>query len=196
VSPIVVPPAEACAAIAFMLGWNRRFLPFYADREHVGRVHTHPLAGLARKALLLGKDAEMEVAVGVDGEAEGTALWAWVRGNEQLARAQRFKPRPSLVLRIGQTTERLLVWALDEAVPNILIDNANRRLAYALHTPYGRAAVSALRVPLPGTCLRVERQRPVEVAATRVVTDTFMRERVVGRLKDPPDPDAWRKAKR
>jgi hypothetical protein len=112
-----------------------------------------------------------------------------VESKDSLQRAwRRFRPSPAVVLAIGSSCRRLCIWPLTEILPSILVETANKRIAYALHAPQKYAEPAALRIPLPGTFLRVGRKRPVAVVPTRLELDTWRREQLVGRLKDPPRP--------
>ena len=123
------------------------------------------------------------------GPSYSTVLWAWVESRDSVKRAVRRRPAPTMVLRMGTSCRRLLIWALRETVPSISVEAANRRLSYALHAPYIYADPEKLRIPLPGTFLRVGRKRPVPVLTTLADTDrVYWRKDVVGRLKDPPRP--------
>lgn len=117
-----------------------------------------------------------------------TVLWSWVTTRDSLRRAHRFRPPPSLVLQMGSSCRRLLLWALKEQVDYVSMEPANRRIAYNLHAPQNLAAPEKLRVPLPGTFLRVGRKRPAPVLVTRMNLTSFSRSQVVATLRDPPPP--------
>jgi hypothetical protein len=162
----------------FIAGWHRRTLPLYVEGRKVGSVPVHPLSGLHGRL-------KEDMALGIEGEP--TILWAWTRGTAQTARAHAFRPKPSMVLRMGQSSERLLIWALREAIPVMLCEGANKRLSYAFRAPYTRSTVESLRIPL--TTLTANRKRPVSVEVTRMELEPiFLRSEVVGRLKEPPAP--------
>jgi hypothetical protein len=107
-------------------------------------------------------------------------------------RARRFRPVPSIVLRFGGSSDRLLLWGLDEPVSVFELAARNERLSYALRAPRTRCDAGGLRVPLPGTFLRLGRQRPAPVLVTRMDAASYSLAEVSGRLKDPPSRDAWR----
>lgn len=151
------------------------------------------MAAVAKRA-----DAEgAEVSIGLPERSPGrgvgrcTVLWCWVEGSEQVARAMRFRPRPSVVIRTSGS-RRLLLWGLSQAIGYQFIAPFNRKLAYALRAPQKWAAPEALRIPWPGTSLRIGRARPVLVVVTRMNSDPLTWEQVVGRLREPPSRDAWK----
>ena len=114
-------------------------------------------------------------------------LWVWVESKDQARRAgKRFKPLPTLVLKMGKSCRRLLIWGLEEEVPYVSVVAANKRIAYALRAPQKYAEPEKLRIPLPATFLRAGRVRPSPVLVTRVGEETFTRAQVTGRLRDPP----------
>lgn len=189
--------SEATAFLAFAAGWAGGRFPVYLDAAptpaaYVQAGHRDRLAELARRWDLR---ESRQVEIGLPqrkagaGVVNSTVLWAWVESREQVDWLwRRFRPLPSIVLRMGGSCRRLCLWALQEDIPYVLAENANRRLAYALHAPQKYAAPERLRIPLPGTFLRVGRKRPCPVLVTRMETETFARARVVGELREPPAP--------
>jgi hypothetical protein len=195
-----VEPDEAVGFLAFVLGWNGGQLPVFVNGSYVprGRLFCEPGMGarlyrLARK-LELKESAQVEIGLPVtDGGILGsTVLWAWSRSRDSTRRASRFSPAPSIVLRFGASAERLMLWGLCEPVPYALIESQNERLSYALHAPRTHCRAEKLRVPLPGTFLRVGRSRPAPVLVTRMELTDYTRSQVTARLKDAPSRDAWR----
>lgn len=197
---------DALAAIGFILGWDGAHLPLFVDDgrqcERVQWVQD-PVTTLARRvgAIELADDVEIKAGAPcnhreLDSVVRVPALWVWVEGSVQTSFAFRFRPLPSVVLRMGAGSRRLLLWALHEAVPAVSVEAANRRLAYALHAPQKWAPPEKLRVPLPGTFLRWGRARPVPVLVSRVDDVTYTRAQVVSRLREPPPADAWREKRR
>lgn len=174
-------------------------MPVYRD----GRLRDWlPVPGcrpyVARRMRLIDELHSQEVAfglpmarVGGGGVARGTVLWARVEGKEQLARARKLRPYPSIVLQEGASTRRLLLWALERMVPYDHLVRANRRLAYACGATQKWGDPDVLRVPIPGTFLRVDRSRPVAVMVSRLEPAFYDVRQVVGRLKEPPPADAW-----
>jgi hypothetical protein len=138
-----------------------------------------------------------EVAVGLPAVngcvLASTVLWASVRGSEQVERVRTFRRKPSIVLKLGCGSERLLLWLLGEPVDVGLVESANRKLAYALRAVQKGGRAEELRVPLPGTFLRLGRARPAPITVTRLdLGAVFTHHVLVGGLKDPPPPDLWR----
>ena len=186
--------AEVLQLIVFTLGWAGGRVPVYVDGELATTIgHTGELVNdadsLLRRAVRWDFERNAEVALGLPPAREGTTvLWAWVAGKDQLRRARRFSPLPSIALRVGGSSRRLLLWGLNERVDRHLAEHSNRKLAYALHARQKDADGDALRVPLPGTFLRIGRKKPAPILVTRAIFSCVSRERVVGRLKDPPAP--------
>jgi len=198
-------PEEAVGALALMLGWNGGVLPMHVDDGQTRPKVHHRRCGRGATDWLLGGvrrfdgRQSLDVAVGLPetrpnvlGPSWSTVLWAWVSGKDQVWRAGQFRPLPSMVLRIDGGSKRLLLWFLHEAVPYPSVEPANRKIAYALRATQKWSKPELLRVPLPGTFVRVGRSRPAAVLVTRLEDRTWTRSQVVGRLKEPPSPDAWR----
>jgi hypothetical protein len=93
-----------------------------------------------------------------------------------------------MVLRMGKSCRRLLLWGLEENVAHASVMAANKRIAYALRAPQKWSEPEKLRIPLPATFLRVGRKRPAPVLVTRMGEEMFTRVAVAGRLSDPPPP--------
>lgn len=159
------------------------------------RGPSEDLAGIVR---YLDEQYSDEIRLGVPqsrpwagGVSWVSMLWAVVEGSDQLQRARRFRPLPSLVLQAGAGSRRWLIWALEDRLNYFGAQEANRKLAYALRATQKHGDVDLAWFPAPGTCLRAGRSRPVPVRVARLTTDTFRADSVVGRLKDPPPRDAW-----
>ena len=187
-------PAEAAHYLAFLLGWGGGKVPVFRDGQQTPVFSVEADGeGLWRRAhrLDMEHDAQVELGLPLEHRFAGasTVLWAWV-GAQSLSAAHRFRPHPSMVLRFGGGSERLMLWALTDPIGWPSIKPHNERLAYALRAPRTRCDAEKLRVPLPGTFLRCGRARPVPVLVTRMddSLDTFS----LGRLKDPPSRDAWK----
>jgi hypothetical protein len=197
----MVEPVEALWALSLLIGWNGGEIPVYLDGGEVP-VRWLDLASLARGTSALAECVErwdrvqsrqVEIGLpqmrGVGEPTASTILWVWAESRESVKHAVKRRPAPTMVLRMGMSCRRLLIWSLREIVPAIVVEASNRRLSYALHAPYVCADPDKLRVPVPGTFLRVGRKRPVPVLTTLVETDrTYWRKDVVGRLRDPPRP--------
>lgn len=189
-----VEPEEAAAFIAFMLGWPGGDLPVYVDGRRSFGLSCAALAG----PRLWDRARRLEQSWGVDVEAalpsmvSVPCLWAWVASPDSLKGAARFRPAPSLVLRFGGSSERLLLWGLRETLTYGQTLAFNERLSYRLRAPRTRCDPASLRVPLPGTFRHGGRVRPVPVVVTRMELGDYEAARVAGWLKDPPPRDAWR----
>jgi hypothetical protein len=197
----VEPDGEARQAIwllMMLIGWNGGVAPLYVGGEPRARVHLDcsvPLVGdevVRRLARWHDRQLELglpEAHANNGGPGVCTILWAWVESREQAWRAaRRFRPLPSIVLKMGVSCRRLLIWPLEETAVHASVVAANKRIAYALHAPQKWAEPEKLRIPLPGSSLYVGRKKPGPVLVTRLTDATFLRSAVTGRLKDPPLP--------
>lgn len=200
---VAMRPDEAVRQLVFMLSWlGEGRLPVYLDglpnptmRERCESPHTP--RRVANAARHFDFDSSFEVAVGLPRTAEFvyncTILWAWVKTGEQERRAAKFTPAPAVVLKVGDSKERLMIWPLRNHVLESRARDLNGRLSYALHAPRTRGVPERLRVPLPGTFMRVGRLRPAPIVLTRFDADTtFEADEVAGALREPPALDAWR----
>jgi hypothetical protein len=124
-----------------------------------------------------------------DGVGRASVLWARVTGNEQLARARRFRPLPSMVLQEGTSTRRWLVWALEQPINYFDVVERNRRLAYCFGARQKDGDPDVAWLPAPGTCVRTG-ARPVPVRVTRLTTASYL-PAITDRLREPPAKDAW-----
>lgn len=197
------------AEIGWLLGYHGGELPVYVDQKpNPARLlsfdseRARSSNRLAAAVAHLDGRLSHEVAVGLP-QIKGyvhncTVLWAWVKGSEQMQWAQKFARRsaPTIALQLGSSSERLLLWALKTPVAEISAEAANARLSYALHAPRTRSKPTALRIPMPGTYLRVGRERPAAVTLTRMEDDVYTLDELTGALKEPPARDAWKEAKR
>lgn len=195
----LVSPAEAIAYLCFALGWDGGSFPVYLGGGDAPEAWiAQPDAGarlLRRAAVWDGRDS-LQVELGVPQDPRvptpgvTTALWCWIETKDSAWRlARNFRPAPSIVLRIGSSARRLALWALKETISWRDAEAGNRRIAYALRAPQKYAALEALRVPLPGTFIRLGRRSPAPVAVTRFdPLPAFSRSQVVTTLKEPPRP--------
>lgn len=196
---------DALEAFDWMAGWAGGWMPVERRRDagharmwwhHCGQADSGRV--LAETVRGLDERWSPEIRLGLPqsrrwngGVGAVTVLWAVVEGSDQVARAQRFRPRPSMVVRAGVGSRRWLLWALDRPAGYFDVQAANRRLAYALHATQKHGDPDGLSLPAPGSCLRVGRARPVPVVVSRLSVETFALRAVVGRLKEPPPRDAW-----
>jgi hypothetical protein len=207
---VAITNAGAIAELAFAVGYNGGHLPVYLNGkpnpEHMLSCEP-PRARAGERLGRIAANADLEhsaeVAIGLPTIKEfvfnSTILWAWVRSGEQVERAAAFKPRPSIVLKIGgQSNERLLIWVLRQPIAAELVMPHNARISYCLHAPRTRSRPEALRIPLPGTFMRVGRSVPAAILVTRLEIGPKLHtfEQITGKLKDPPPADAWKDAKK
>lgn len=198
--------AESVRHIAFALGYYGGDLPVYVDQgPNPARLLECKAGGNYGRQLValshtLDEIRSAEVAVGLPTIKSyvhtSTVLWAWVKGGEQVKRARTFKPSPSIVLQIGTSSERLLLWTLRNPIAVELVEAYNSKVSYALKAPRTRVRAEKLRVPMPGTFMRLDRRRPAPILVTRLEMGTPTYEQVAGSLKDPPPKDAWKERKR
>lgn len=196
VRSIDVPTEEVVAFLAFLTGWNGGTVPVYLDAGPVPAAHLSSRGlgvELHRRAAAWDLDGSRQVEIGLPEDRRGrgvssaTVLSVGLESREQAWWCMRRLPRPSLALRFGQANRRLLLWACDAPVPAISAEAANRKIAYACGAPYRMADPDRLRIPVPGTFLRVGRVRPAPVLVTAMDPEvTFSRAGLVGRLRDPP----------
>lgn len=192
-SPHAAQFAETLRALDTVMGWHHPWLPidYGGDKRTWHRCGNG--RGLERIVRMWDERWSEEMLLRLpepDTKGRGpfgaTVLWARVEGKDQLARARRFRPLPTIVLREGSSSRRLLMWALDEWGDYFDVEKANKRIAYRLHAKQCDGLPERLRVPAPGTCLRIGRTRPVPVVVARLEPVRFSINAVAGRLKDPP----------
>lgn len=191
---------QATRLLALLTMWGGGVAPVYRDGGEMPAAWvdcarpSEAAEDLLRRIGRGRESAQLELGLPerarrVGGPSSCTCLWAWVESKDQARRAgKRFKPLPTLVLKMGKSCRRLLIWGLDEEVPYVSVVAANKRIAYALRAPQKYAEPEKLRIPLPATFLRVGRKLPSPVLVTRVGEETFTRAQVSGRLRDPPPP--------
>lgn len=194
---VAVRTDAAIAQLAFALGYaSDGELPVWVDGRP-NPLHRLPCDQIMRSAKRLARiaanlDVEQsaEVAVGLPRTAEfvysSTVLWANVETKDSAWRASQFRPQPDLVLKMGASARRLLLWVLKNPITAEAAEDANRRIAYALHSPQKFAKPETLRINLPGTFLRVGRSQPVPVLVTRLAESSHTAAAVVRGLKAPP----------
>lgn len=199
---------EALRAFQFFTAWWGGWVPLqlrsWKPSEIVWRQgppgpgHSRDLVGMVR---FLDEHYDDEILLGMPqerpnngGVGRASVLWCRVEGKDQLARARRFHPRPSLVLAEGTSTRRWLFWPLERPVSYFEVKPANRKIAYHLRAMQKWGDPDRVWFPAPGTCLRAERSRPVPVVVARLTQDVFELDAVVGRLREPPEVDWWRES--
>lgn len=204
VSPHAATFRQALRALDLILGWHHGAMPIdYGQRELTGRTwhRCGDPDGLVRLVEHFDCEHSDEVQLRLPearpgaGPCGATALWAVVSGKAQCERAFRFRPLPSVVLRAGGS-RRVLLWPLRRWADYFEVEDLNKRIAYRLGAKQCDGLPEALRIPAPGTCLRVGRSRPIPVVVSRLEAVAFMPEQVAGRLRKPPEVDQskWRKA--
>lgn len=189
---------RAVNALDCMTRWNGDVTPLrISTGRHVEITwHDGGTAGLERRVRSIDEALSAEVSMGLprrsreaEGVSGGTILWAVIENPQQLKRARWFRPRPTVALKKGESSWRLLVWALTERLDYYSLRQANRRLAYRFGAVLARGEPDGFWMPLPGTCLHVGRKRPCLVSVARLRSDAYAAREVVGALKDPPEYD-------
>jgi hypothetical protein len=194
--------AEALMFLSLLVGWHGGHLPVYADggRGPYRWLQTGSVSQLGEELRVLAEELDFERSAQVEiglpqairygGVAKLTVLWAWCENRDAVRRAhRRFRPAPTMVLRMGASCRRLLLWGLREPLSELTAEGDNKRIAYALHAPQKYAQANGLRIPLPGTFLRVGRSRPAPVLVTLMADDAiYPRSQVVAGLREPPAP--------
>lgn len=200
---VAIAPAQAILQLAWLMGYERKGeIPLFRDGKPTP-IHRLPCstllrsgARLARLAHSLDLEESAELAIGLprvnDFINSTTILWANVETKDSVWRASQFRPAPDIVLKMGKTHKRLLLWLLKNPISDEAAEAANRAIAYALHSPQKWAKPEKLRINLPGTFLRVGRTHPVPVLLTKLDHTAHTEAGVVGRLKAPPAPYAQR----
>lgn len=127
----------------------------------------------------------------------------WVR--TETGRAQqllgRFRPRPTLVVREGDSVRCVALWALSESLSteprwmrygrgHSWLEEANRRLAHELDCPKKHASPWFAFNP-PGAILREGRKQPALHHVVYRSEGLYQPRQVVGHLAPAPDPKAW-----
>ena len=201
---VIVPPRDALQAIDTILGGAEPWMPVERRRDpnvrklgwhHCGVPGSH--RRFADHVRAQDERWSMEVAFGLprrqrwaDGPVRSTVLWVMVSGADQVKRAARLRPAPTLAIREGSSSRRWLVWWLERPIFILDAEQRNRRIAYAVRATqkHGRDGVW---FPAPGSFLRVGRSRPLPVTCSRLTTASYEPDAVTGRLKEPPPADAW-----
>lgn len=146
----------------------------------------------------LGEDREVELFVVPRARAplayasQSSALWARVEGTKQWRALLAFRPAPTIILREGASSRADAIWGLDRALSPDWARKGSERLAYALRASRKFADPDTAVIHPPGSCLRDGRTHPVPVVVHSCTDEIYSARQVVGRLKEPPDPNAWR----
>ena len=197
----------ALGALQFMLGWPGGWVPmFVTGGPEAWEFWERPGAAgagerVAARVRWLDEEYSAECALGMGRPSFGFGtttrvgcLWVVVSGGDQNDRLRRFRPYPSMVLREGGSSRRTALWLLERPLHYADALRANKRIAYRLRAVQKHADPDGFVVPCPGSFLRAGRARPVPIIVTRLVADSWRSRDLVGRLKDPPVADGWRKA--
>jgi hypothetical protein len=126
-----------------------------------------------------------------DGIHCSTVLWVKVEGSDQIARAARFRPLPTVAIQEGSSSRRWLLWLLERPVDYFQVRDRNRRLAYHLRAVQKAGSPDNAWFPAPGSFLRYGRSRPAPVVCSRLTTASFEPDAITSRLREPPPADAW-----
>lgn len=121
-----------------------------------------------------------------------SVLWARVETGESARLLEAFRPRPTLVLRDGQTMKRTALWALHTPLNLDWVKELNRRLQHRFAAPKKFAETDFSFHP-PGVFLRWGRSKPLEVWAEHVGDGLYGAREIGGQLPQSPDPEAWAK---
>lgn len=147
--------------------------------------------------LMKAEDRDVAISVGLRcregfGSCDSArTLWARVEGKKEAEALMRFRPRPTIVLREGSTSRLVALWTLRNPLSYEWLVRANRRIAHKLFASK-RWVEPEFAFPVPGSCLRAGRSRPVPVRVEEFRWRVYTPKEVVRALKDAPDPDAWR----
>lgn len=111
----------------------------------------------------------------------GSALWARVASGNANDLLVNFRPRPTLLLR-QDDIRATGIWALDRPLHFIWLERANRRLAHHLGTTkkWGHPEQGLI---------------PLDFKRAEITPALYEPRRVVGGLRDAPEPFDWREAK-
>lgn len=166
------------------------------QQHRIGVADCGRFVGLAER---LGVDHELEVfAAARHPDRLGVArdgimcLWVRVETKESARLLEVFRPAPTIVLQEGDSSRRVALWAVTKPHTVDQALRANRRLAHALKAPKKHASPDEFSFAPPGTFLRHGRRRPCPVTVVGHECRIYGPTEVYGRLKDAPDPDAWR----
>lgn len=197
-----VPARDALQAIDTIIGYAGGWTP--VERRSSGRrkMGWHE-AGVrpgrfADHVLTADQRWSHEVAFGLPqtrrwngGPSRCTVLWVMVSGTDQVQRAARLRPMPTIAIREGSSSRRWLIWMLDEPIFALDAEQRNRRISYFCRAPHKWGRSDLAMFPAPGCFLREGRSRPLPVTCTRLSTASFDPDEVTGTLREPPSPDAW-----
>jgi hypothetical protein len=203
-----VPARDALQALETILGYAGGWMPVERRRDRVVKRGWHHagVPGSPRRfadhVLTQDQRWSAEVAFGLPervrwngGASRSTVLWVLVSGSDQVARAAKLRPMPTVAIREGSSSRRWLIWMLERPVFALEAEQRNRRIAYCCGSTQKFGRVDMAQFPCPGTFLREGRTRPLPVTCSRLSTASYEPDEVTGRLKEPPDPAAWKEGR-
>ena len=117
-------------------------------------------------------------------------LWVRTETKDSARRLARFTPEPTIVLREGDTVRQVALWWLTALCPAGKLERANGRLSYALRTKL-KWGTAGFEFHPPGTVIR-QKRREIEVTAVGGTGEPVPVGRLLGGLRDRPDPPDWR----
>jgi hypothetical protein len=202
---------EAVQAVAFVTGWHGGWAELTTWHAAAPRVKPlwidlgSPAVGGRLARLVRAHDerwsSEIRLSLPRKERGWGTVsrvgcLWA-VCGKQQEKRLQAFRPAPTIVLREGSSARRTALWLLRKPLPYQWALRGNKRIAYRLRAVQKHGDPDELRIALPGTCLRMDRGRPIPVVMEHLDGELrgFGARELFGRLRDPPEVRWWEQAK-
>lgn len=200
---MIVPFQNALSALDLLAGWKDRMMPVERVRMDGRRSCWHvcgsprALVGLVQRCDELYSD---EITLRLPeprrwgGPMGATILWVRVEGDKQLEHARKFRPLPTMAVAEGSSSRRWLIWAVDRYLPYFEVDERNRKIAYRIGAVQKHGLPEGLRLPAPGSCVRMERARPVPVVCRRLVPVVFDPDAVTRGLRSPPEPK-WMEAR-
>lgn len=149
------------------------------------------VCGLPRQRI--GHHDDLRGVLSWPGAVSVPLVWARTDSKKSAERLERMKPAPSILLRKGDTASLIAFWILRRPLTWAQLERANKRIAHYLRTPKKWADPDTFTFGLPGTFLRRGRSRPVPIIVESMSLETHVAKRVLGWMRDAPDPDAWRK---
>jgi len=194
---------EALRALDLILGWRHPWLPLEIRNPERSYTFWHQCGDgrrLAKVVADVDTKTDDEVTIGLPQARQGggvmgaSVLWCRVQTREQYRRAGAFRPLPTLVIREGNTTRRLLIWALREWLDYFDVEELNKRIAYKIGAVQKYGLPEEFACPAPGTFLRIDRSRPIPVVVSRLEATMFT-PAMATRLRKPPPAYDWRNSR-
>jgi len=123
-----------------------------------------------------------------DAIAAGWALWADCDGEAAAGALAAFDPAPAMLVRSGSAENRHGYWPLTAPLEPAPLEDANRRVAFALGAD--RACTDAARVLRPPGSMSFKHKPPVSVVLERFTGERFQTDELLARLPEIPPPAA------